>query len=263
VQVEDAVRRRVTNRRIYTGGKVSAETTAKLSAATCELAGVRTIWIESPSRIETLATLVGRADAVMFSESSMRRAFLANVRFDARREEEVAEGLSPASLELNGGQLAAFRTVARLPDSLLKMVRIGRVFAKHSRQLVKSASGLCLGVAPDHEPETDFSVGRAMQRAWLALAENGLAAQPMMSLPVLDNALQHGPPALVRALDAEKINHLLSRLRTEIPEIGAGRPAFLLRLGNAAAPSGRTGRLPLAAVAGVTDHGVDPNMVRN
>jgi hypothetical protein len=87
-----------------------------------------------------------------------------------------------------------------------------------------------------------------MQRAWLALTEEGLAAQPMMSLLVLENALEHGPPVLVAALGRDRVSALGEQLRSLVPEIGPGRPAFLLRFGYAPAPGGRTGRLPLDAV---------------
>jgi hypothetical protein len=178
----------------------------------------------------------------------MRRAFLGKVRFDEPPDASVAEGLSMASLELTAADRLALRLMPRLPDWLLKLGGVGRVFAEKARQLVASASGLCLVVAPDRTELTDLAVGRAMQRAWLALTRQGLAAQPMMSLCVLENVLEHGRPALVAALGRERVDALSARFRDAVPEVGAGRPGFLLRFGYAPAPSGRTGRLPLSEV---------------
>jgi hypothetical protein len=118
-----------------------------------------------------------------------------------------------------------------------------KVFETKTRALVESASGLCVIVAPNDSHETDLLVGRAMQRAWLAITAQQMAVQPMMSLCVLDNVLLNGPPALVASLDREKTDALGREFRAITPEIGQGHAGFLLRFGFAPTPSGRTGRL--------------------
>jgi hypothetical protein len=111
--------------------------------------------------------------------------------------------------------------------------------------LIESASGLCLIVAPDGAEPTDVVVGRALERAWLALSAQKLAVQPMCSLIVLENILDHCADELVAALSEEKLNSFRREFRDLAPEIGSGRPAFLFRFGFAPAPTGRTGRLPI------------------
>lgn len=87
-----------------------------------------------------------------------------------------------------------------------------------------------------------------MERAWLQLTAEGMAAQPMMSLMVLDNILRWESPALPSAISTHNIVALMDELRGEVPELGSNRPAFLLRFGYGPPVSGRTGRLPLEAV---------------
>jgi hypothetical protein len=132
----------------------------------------------------------------------------------------------------------------KLPAWLLKMARIGPTFAKGNRRLVESASGFCLGLAPDDEPMTDLHVGVMMERAWLALTEQGLAVQPMMSLLVLDNVLAHGDETLQQAVGKSKLVSLRDDFRRFTSEFGPGRPAFLLRFGYAPPPTGHCGRRP-------------------
>jgi hypothetical protein len=213
------------------------------------LGGVRAHWIVGADRLAKLARLIGRADAAMFGEASMRRAFLSKVRLDAAPGEAVAEGLSPSALELSTFDRWALRVIRRAPDRWLRLVGVSRVFAAKARRLVSSASGLCLVVARDDGAETDLLVGRAMQRAWLALTVAGLAVQPMMSLLVLENVSEHGETALVESVGRGRLAALRHEFRALVPEIGGWRPAFLMRFGWAPAPSGRTGRLPLHAVA--------------
>jgi hypothetical protein len=234
---------RVTNRRVYEGRPVSPELLATLAPQTPPLERVVTHWLVA-DRLDQLADTIGRADAMMFGEPTMRRAFLSKVRLDLPPDAVADDGLPLASLEASRFDRLALRLMPRLPNWFLKLSGAPNVFAKKARQLVKSASGLCLVVAADRASETDLLVGRAMERAWLALGDAGLAVQPMMSLPVLENVLDNGDPAVVAAVGRDKIAALLDQFRSQVPELGAGRAGFLMRFGYAPPPSGRTGRLP-------------------
>jgi hypothetical protein len=102
--------------------------------------------------------------------------------------------------------------------------------------------------APDDSERTDLTVGRVVQRAWLALTAEGMAAQPMMSLPVLDNAVRQGDERMREALGTGRVAALLDEFRAATPNLGNGRPAWVMRFGFAPPPSGRTGRLPVERV---------------
>jgi hypothetical protein len=144
-----------------------------------------------------------------------------------------------------------------LPQWLLKIASVSRAMEKNGRRVVGSSSGLCLVVAPDDRDETDLLVGRAMNRAWLALTDYGLAAQPMMSGIVMLNALQHGSPELVTSLGRRQLESLRDELFALFPECGGGRPAVLLRFGYAPAVSARNGRLPYRDVT--TETSLEPS----
>ena len=73
----------------------------------------------------------------------------------------------------------------------------------------------------------------------------------MMSLVVLENLLNQGDTELMGSPGDEISRALCTEFRALIPEVGNGRPAFLMRFGFAPPPSGRTGRRPLSAVTTV------------
>lgn len=245
--VEENLISRSTNRRPYEGRSVPVEIIERLRRDMPELDGVRTHWITERGRIDTLAALIGRADAFMFTEPSMRRAFLGNVRFDAASKAEVEFGLPTAALELSFFEILSLRLLLPWLSRRMFQWTVAPLFAWRSEQLVKSASGLCVGCAPDYSEAAYLAVGRAMQRAWLALTTAGLAVQPMMSLVVLDHLGHHGDPELLASLRRKSLADLGTDFRNLAPEIAEGRPAFLLRFGHAPPPSGRTGRLPWRA----------------
>lgn len=246
--VPDFIRKRTVNRRIYQSRGVDPATIASLQSELADTNRIRTLCVTAPAAIAAFAEIVSDADALMFGNRTIRAAFMQNVRFDAPANEEVDEGLSLASLELHGAELAAFRMLRRLPQWLLPSKQVGGTFAKQTKLLVESAAGILLGVARDDENETDFAVGRSMQQGWLALTRYGLAAQPMMSLPVLDNIMRHCEPELQSQLGVDHVDDLKRRLGSLLPELGDARPAFLLRFGYADPPSGRCGRRRLEDV---------------
>ena len=82
---------------------------------------MRTLWIHQRERILALADLVGKSDALMLGEPSMRRAFLGNVRFDVPWNEEVDQGLALGSLELPAADRIALRMMQYLPDWVLRI----------------------------------------------------------------------------------------------------------------------------------------------
>jgi hypothetical protein len=72
----------------------------------------------------------------------------------------------------------------------------------------------------------------------------GFAAQPMMSLPVLDNLMQHGLPRDMSGKGfTENCTALLTQFCELTAEHGSSSPGFLLRFGYARSPSVRTGRI--------------------
>jgi hypothetical protein len=245
--VDPIIKARVTNRRLYDGRPVPAEVIDELRRRTPDLDGIKTLWITERDRVNALASLIGRSDAQMLCEPSMRRAFLDNIRFDVSWDAKVEEGLSLASLELPAADRFALRLMPRLPNWLLVLGGVGRKFAATGRRLVTSSSGVCLVIEREGTPESEVLVGRAMERAWLALTKHGLAVQPMMSMAILDSLLSRGSDDLRASLGCARATALVEEFRLVAPEIDDAHTAFIMRYGYAAPPTARTGRLPIAA----------------
>src|SRR5262249_31217661 len=151
-----------------------------------------------------------------------------------------------------------FRFLTGLSDAWFRRLGGAGSFSRLARRLVRSASGLCVVTATEDAPGTDVLVGLALQRAWLALTEGGVAPQPMMTLPVLDSVVaqsvagslrdpnrpgldlqsQSGPQAestMPRiseksgdTLDRRLVEELFARFHELVPEAQSRRPAFLL-----------------------------------
>ncbi len=241
--IVDRLTRRITNRRDFDGRAVPQGTLDRIREDASEVDGVRTVWVVGPDRLANLGEIIGRADGLVFGEAAMRSAFFKNVRFDRAPSAPVEEGLSTGSLELKASERFMLPLLSKMPATLVRILGAASIFADRAKQVVKQSSGLCLTVAPDRSPATDIRVGRAMQRSWLAINAHDLAAQPMMTVMLLDNLLEFGELDLIAAIGRSKMESVLDDFRAAIPEMGDGRPAFLCRFGHAPAPTSRTARL--------------------
>ena len=159
----------------------------------------------------------------MFGEPSMLRGFLENVRFDQPSDSDVEKGLSIGSLEVGMADRVALRMLRFAPDWLIRLGAVsGKLKAAARRQIV-SASGLCVIMFQADSSRADVVTGRTTQRAWLALVRERLYAQPMMSLAVLQNALDNGTPALVASLGgSERVQGLFREFHALLPDVGEG-----------------------------------------
>ncbi|MCW8132132.1 MAG: hypothetical protein KIS92_17430 [Planctomycetota bacterium] len=249
-----ALEDRTTNRRMYDGRAISGTTLAALRNATAgDHEEVRTVWLDSKDSLKGFAKLEGAAFERMYALKEIRKAIADNIRFDAPPNARVEYGMPSGALGLNGVQLAASRLIAGLPDWLLRTSGMLKAISAHAKQQIHSSSALCVVLAKDYEDATDVCVGKALQRAWLALTEEGLSAQPMMAFAVVENMLVSGDEALLRKLGVESVEAILDRWTGLLPQAASLRPAFVLRVGYAPAPLARSGRQPAPAL---TSHAV-------
>jgi hypothetical protein len=244
----EALLQRVSNRRSYDGRRLPAGMLSSLVASTPPDDGVATKWIADRARLPALARTIGAGDALVFAGPARRQAFLGNLRWRLGADHGCEDGLTLGTLEVSAIQALMLRLVGKMPDALFKACGGTAVFAAQARKLVASASGLCVIAASASGPTADLAVGRAVQRAWLALTRAGACAQPMMSLPVLENVMRQPRSAETNERTRARVGELLAELATLVPELGGRRAAFILRFGFAPAPSARTGRRPVREV---------------
>ena len=245
-KTDPLIAQRVTNRKMFDGGSLTQSVINDLQQQTPTLEGVTVSWITDDHLRSRFARLAGLADAQMFGIGSMRRAFLRTVHTVKSAAGSHDAGLPIETLELSKMDRVGFRVLPMLNDMLFAGLGVRAAFARKAKRLVRSAAGLCLISSCDDHPSAELHVGRAMQRAWLALANNHLAVQPMMSALVLGSALKNGDAALKQCMCRRRIDELWQSFRDLSSDVSRARPAALLRFGYATSPSARTTRRPVS-----------------
>jgi hypothetical protein len=153
----DAIPRRQTDRRPYSGQAVDAGLLADLSAASADLG----VWAwtstdeESRSRV---AGLVARGDRVEHANPAFRR--------------ELGDCIGQGLLGVRG----PLATVARFAVTRLNF---GERIARSDAKLVFRAGALLAVVSKEDDPAAQLRAGRAVERVWLLGTLFGLALQPM------------------------------------------------------------------------------------
>ena len=154
-QPDPAIVQRVTNRRPYDGRPLPADMIARLERESPGRGGDPLLLGLRPPAAGGVGPLDRcGADALMLSEPSMRRAFLANVRFDLPANAEAEEYLPLGSLELPFADRTAFRFLPWLPDWALRLGWTRRKFAAAARRLAHAPLGLCASSPAASCPET-------------------------------------------------------------------------------------------------------------
>jgi hypothetical protein len=240
---EVVIAERVSNRRLYDAREISPLVLSDLNRSTSTTPDMNVHWITDRVHLNRLADIIACGDTILFNDPTMRSAFLKNVRFDLPDQATASEGMPLASLQLSAMDRVALRCMPRVPQVLFALSGAARVLGSHARKLARSASGFCVITPRGFPQQRELGTGQAAQRAWLALTDLGLAAQPMMSLMVVSNALQHGSAELVASLKRRNAVQVINAFNSVLKLAGIdNEPSFLLRFGYAPPPGGRTGR---------------------
>jgi hypothetical protein len=238
--LHESIPHRHTNRRlIFKGPPANPTTLQQIGDAAQQRPGCTLDWLDSSDLRSKALRLIRLAEGERFHNQILHAELFENIRFESGWQQICEEALPPGALEIEAPLRPFFRLLRHWPV----MHALNRVGAH--KQLGWRAGDLpCrfaphLGVisAPSLADQDQINTGRAFERAWLAVAQYGLALQPMPAsvLYAQTTAVGLGIPG-----DIQK------RLRAGWDELQPGiTPLMVFRMGQANAPSLVSGRKPL------------------
>lgn len=237
-----AIDARHTNRRFYRRSPLDAATLERISAALGPVPNTRLLWCDSGVlRSRALRTL-RLAESERFRRRELHRELFSSVRFDQGWRATVQEGLPPVGLAVEPPMRLPFAALRHWPVMRLAGLAGAPVLLGLRAAYLPCALAPHIGVvlaSGATADERDLRAGRALQRAWLAAAADGLAFQPFAAPGVLSRQQSGGgwvDPAMQK------------RLQELLEGLAAGQSAtvsMFFRLGRAEPPQGVTERLPV------------------
>ena len=234
-----AIPLRHTNRRFFKGPPQSDANLQLISAAVGQVPGCKLDWLDSADRRSKALRLIRMAEGERFRNQILHTELFESIRFDLGWKQTCAEALPPGALEVEAPLRVFFQLMRHWP-----IMRSLNVIGTYKQLAWRAGDLPCrlsphLGVitAPSLADHDQIAAGRAFQRAWLVIAQLGLAMQPM--------------PASVLYAQAEATDQgippdLQTRLSAGWAELQPGRtPLMVFRMGHAKPPSLVSGRHPL------------------
>ncbi len=234
---------RHTNRRFYKRMPLGAALQARIAAAAEGVPGARLAWLDTaPARGRALRA-IRLAETERFRRPALHAELFEAMRFDLGWRGTADSGLPLASLQIERPMRGPFRglrhwRVMRIAAACGAARLLGWRAGSLPAALSPHIGLLSMQGAADDDVRT-LATGRAMQRLWLAATADGLAMQPMAAATVL--LRQRSGAGWVDA-DAQARLHSLFG---ELLDTTLQQPMLMFRLGRAAAPEARAGRLPL------------------
>lgn len=244
----DHIERRTTNRRPYRRTEVSSDQRRRLTEAVRNEPECSVSWVTGRKPIAAMGKLVATADRLRFETRSFHEELFEVLRFDPKEVERARDGLDVRTLEMPGMLMPALRMLGNWSlMSTLNRIGGSRALAGLSAKQVTASGALAMLWTLDDSDAGYLRAGRAMQRLWLAATAEGLAIQPLGSVPLFLLRLREAPDTLSPPHRAA-LEQLQGAVTEQFPDAGPATPVMLFRLGEAPAPSARSVRYDLDAI---------------
>jgi molybdopterin/thiamine biosynthesis adenylyltransferase len=249
VQADELVKylgSRHTNRKAGDKAPIDSEILEEMKTAALgrDIASVK--MLVSAEEIARVADIAGKAEKLrMFIPQGHSDLFTREIRWDKESAEATRDGLDIRTLDLKAKDVVGFKVIKDpRAISLVSEWNLGAALENMTRDLVSSASAVCLVSGHAFNPVNCLNTGRAVERAWLVANKYDLGMQPVLASVFHFARLQYGNGYGM----PDRIQQEFSRLYTEFIDLfnlssTSEVPLFLFRLFKATEPEVKSLRL--------------------
>ncbi len=238
--LKSPIGKRATNRKFYEKISLSQDDRKKLINSAHDL-GLKIKIIEDKD-LDALAELIYLADLIRIERKDLHEFLHDTIRWSPSCQ-VFGDGMPIKSLEAGApGELVLKATRPWPLMKNLNKLGFAKAMAEHTKKLALSSSGIIAFCTDKPDEKAYFEVGRACERAWLALTEMGLFAQPLAALPLFMLRWQKE-----RWFDFSARHQLfMQKIERGLTRLGLKNCLMLLRYGAAPPPSARAPRKPVS-----------------
>ncbi|HWI11983.1 MAG TPA: hypothetical protein VNU48_11690, partial [Burkholderiaceae bacterium] len=184
--LSDQIEARHTNRRLFRSTRAAPEILDRLLQACRAVAGADLLWLDARETRSLALHAIRIAETERFKRARLHEEIFSAVRFEAGWSGPTAEGLAPATLEVEAPMRPLFAALRHWP-TMRRATWFGVPLALGFRAgYLPCASAPHLGLIVGRDgARGNLDAGRAMQRIWLAATAEGLSLQPMAAATAL------------------------------------------------------------------------------
>jgi nitroreductase len=236
---------RCTNRRLYSTQSIERAVIERIAEEAREFPDAQLDWVADRRGICAFAPLIATSDRFRFEYEPFHRELYRQLRFTVKEAETTRDGLDVRTLELPPGAAAVVHWLRRWPRmKVINRLGLGRLLTFPSWVSVRKSGALGILSLPDASAERFLRGGRAFQRIWLTAQSEGLALQPLGSLPIFIAQMEQLDGRNLHAGHQRLAKRLAGWLRQLVPATDGRTLLMIFRVGYAKPPQVRSLRRP-------------------
>ena len=239
-----SIHNRTTNRKQFTGEKLSAHEKQALTLAVMSNPHHDLVVVDNNAHLPALGHALAAHERILFEHKSMHSFFYDHILWD-KKDEHKAGGFYIETLEFLPHQLGAVKLFKSwfMLSLLNKILGVSKMISKDNGKKY-AESGSLVAITMSGTTKSDYVyLGMQMERFWLTATKLGLAVHPCNGTLYLKiHTHHHGQEAfsdehITIINDAHKV--LIDSFKVK-----QGRIGLIFRIGRAEKPSARARRLP-------------------
>jgi len=239
-----SLRNRTTNRKDFTGEKLSTKEKQELTLAVTYNSENDLIIIDDDTHLSGLGHALAAHERVLFEHKSMHSFFYDHILWD-KKDEHKAGGFYIETLEFLPHQLGAVKLFKSwfMLSLLNKILGVSKMISKDNGKKY-AESGTLVAITMSGESKEDYVyLGMQMERFWLTATKLGLAVHPCNGTLYLKIHTQH------HGCDAFSDEHITiinnaHKVLIDSFKVKQGTIGLIFRIGKADVPTARSKRSP-------------------
>lgn len=170
---------RATDRRVFKGGKLSAELVAQIKEIESEFPGCH-VRIQS-QQTKSFMSYFMKTEKLLWKNKKIVADLTKWMRLSKKEIESSQDGMSWRNMGMNSIEALLFQLIRRFPiiPSLLWFMGFGAKIKMMGRQAIQSSAALICFSADTLDTESFCKLGQMAYRVWLLMNANGYGVQPM------------------------------------------------------------------------------------
>lgn len=248
-QMKDAslynvITKRCTNRKNFTGEKLSAEQKKSLKDAVETSSDAKLILVDEDVKVKALGLALGLHEQVLFENKSLHDFFYEHVLWNDK-DEYKSGGFYFKTLEFLPHQLGPVKLFKKWPllSLLNPILKISKMIGKENGEKYGKSGTIGVITMTSSDKKDYVQVGRSIQKMWLTAEQNSLALHPCNGISYLIEYIHDNNSDVFSKSDTSILKHAHSEL---VHSFGSGiaKHFFTFRIGKADDPTARAKRLP-------------------
>ncbi len=189
-ELVEAIPYRVANRKLAPKIFIEENRLDKLISTVKTVPGANLKFLTKEKDIEAIGEIIAKADRIRIMNKAGHKDFLAETMWNDEEAERHKRGVEVASLDITPSERVGLKITSdwEVVDHLNKW-QGGKGLEKLSRKATACASAIGLISMENHNMQSFYFGGRAVERAWLAANKDNISFQPLSISTFLFNRL--------------------------------------------------------------------------